>query len=60
MTTRVIVKAHCASTKEVKIIIGALNIASPPIEEHTIQDGQTLEKYVYDERIITVQEVLKK
>ena len=52
MTTSVLVKAHCASTKEVQIhISGVLST--------TLQDGESKEIYAYDDRVIEVKEVEK-
>ena len=55
MTTTVIIKAHCSSDKEVKVIVRDKLTG----EDFTLQDGETAEHYVYDEREISVQEVLK-
>lgn len=57
MTTTVTVLAHLASTKEVKIAV--VGEAGRVIEEFTIQDGETAERFVYDERQIVVREVEK-
>ena len=56
MTTKVIVEACLADTKEVKVSIktGALSV-----EGHTLQDGESGEYYVHDDRVITVKEVEK-
>lgn len=52
MTTTVKVTAHCATTKEVQVhITGQLHA--------TLQDGESIEVYAYDERVIEVKEVLK-
>lgn len=58
MTTTVIIKAHCASTKEVKVAIKD-NVAGVWLENITLQDGETTEHYVYDGREISVQEFTK-
>lgn len=52
MTTTVIIKAHCASAKEVKIDITTGQTG----ETITLQDGETHECYAYDNRRITVYE----
>lgn len=56
MTTTVIIKAHLPSTKEVKILISE---NGNTIEDFTLQDGETAERYVYDGREIVVKEVEK-
>lgn len=56
MTTSVTIKACCANTKEVKIMLTEDNADT---EVTTLQDGESVEKYVYDSRAITVQEVEK-
>lgn len=52
MTTSVIVKACCSSTKEVHVFVSsALHCV--------LQDGETEQLYAYDDREILVKEVLK-
>lgn len=58
MTTTVIVKAHCATTKEVHAAITDTASGSV-IEEIVLQDGESAERVVFDDRVITVREVLK-
>jgi len=53
MTTTVIVKAHCSPDKEVRIT------RTDPEEVTILQDGETFEQVVYDERTISVTEFLK-
>lgn len=57
MTTTVKISAHLSSEKEVRALIrddqGAV------LEELVLQDGETAERYVYDERRIEVREVVK-
>lgn len=56
MTTIVRIGAHLASQKEVVIkVIEGGNI----VEEFTLQDGESAERYVYDDREINVKEVVK-
>jgi hypothetical protein len=55
MTTTVIVHAHCASNKEVKVSIHD----NGNEEVRTLQDGEKAEVYAYDKRVITVLEVEK-
>lgn len=58
MTTTVIVKAHCTNDKEVVVEIkGSYNGLSDAV--FTLQDTQTLEQVVFDDREITVKEVMK-
>lgn len=53
MTSTVRVTAHCHKlTKEVKVHLNQVEVA-------TLQDGETQDFYVYDDREITVKEVLK-
>ena len=62
MTTTVIINAHLDKTKEVRVTIqDHYNSAGIPIiiEEFSLQDGETAERYVYDGREICVQEVGK-
>ena len=56
MTTTVKIDAHCASTKEVAITIAT----DQGNMEVVIQDGEHYETYAYDERVISIQERLKK
>ncbi len=55
MTTTVIVKAHCAADKEVRIYRASKFTGEPCV----IQDGETHEAVVYDDIVITVREVEK-
>ena len=52
MTSTVKVTAHCASTKEVHVEIAGIKA----IEKYTLQDGESKEFYVYDNRIVVVNE----
>lgn len=52
MTTTVKITAHCASNKEVKVQVSGEHFA-------TLQDGESVEAYAYDDRVIEVREVLK-
>lgn len=56
MTTNVIVKAHCASTKEVQFVITDEESFS---EKIILQDGEEVERVIYDNLVITVNEVEK-
>ncbi len=58
MTTTVIIKAHLSTTKEVRVTIND-NVSGTKLEEFTLQDGETAERYVYDGREINVLEVTK-
>ena len=57
MTTTVIIKAHCASEKQVLVCIE--DGAPPRGESFFLQDGEIAERYVYDARVISVLEELK-
>lgn len=56
MTTTVIIAAHHSADKEVRVKITDNGII---VEEFAIQDGEKAERYVYDGREISVQEVVK-
>lgn len=57
MTTKVTVEAHCDDKTEVQFGITTTEHAfDNPIEVVTLQDGESAEKYVYDNRIAIVQE----
>lgn len=58
MTTTVIIKAHCAPEKEVRVSISD-NVTGDSYEEFSLQDGETAERTVYDAREISVMEVVK-
>ncbi len=55
MTSSVKITAHCASTKEVQITV----TTDATGEVYKLQDGQSVEFYVYDDRTVTVREVVK-
>lgn len=58
MTSTVRVLAHCSDDKEV-VIIETDNV-DPSINKRTIiQNGDTYETAIYDNRVVTTQEVLK-
>ena len=56
MTTIVIVKAHCASTEVVQFVITDEESFS---EKIILQDGEEVERVIYDNLVITVSEVEK-
>ncbi len=56
MTTNVVITAHCANTKEVKI---SVTDNGKSVEELTLQDGGSADRTVYDGREISVKEVEK-
>lgn len=56
MTTTVIIKAHVSSDKAVLV---TMHDGTKLVEEFTIQDGETAERYIYDERVITTREFVK-
>lgn len=55
MTTTVKIEAHCSDDKEVSVSINSVQSG----ENHKLQDGEAGEYIVYDDREITVKEVLK-
>ena len=55
MTTTVKVMAHCSSDKQVSVNISSDSGA----ENHVLQDGEEAEYYAYDDRVISVKEVVK-
>jgi hypothetical protein len=56
MTTTVIIKAHVSPDKAVLV---TMHEGTKLVEEFTIQDGETAERYIYDERVITTREFVK-
>jgi hypothetical protein len=56
MTTSVIVKACCSSTKEVHVFVSSAHVC---VLHCILQDGETEQVYAYDDREILVNEVLK-
>lgn len=57
MTTTVVVHAHCADNIEVRITTYE---SLKKLETLTIQDGETADRVVFDDRRIIVSEVYKK
>lgn len=56
MTTTVKIEAHLSREKEVVVEV---NEDGAVIERITLQDGERAERYVYDNREISVREVAK-
>lgn len=56
MTTTVTIAAHLSTEKEVRV---KLTDNGSTTEEFALQDGEKAERYVYDGREISVQEVAK-
>lgn len=56
MTTKVTINAHCASNKDVIVTIAD---AEKVIEVNTLRDGESIERVVYDNKEITVKEVIR-
>ena len=57
MTTIVKIEALCdENTTEVNVII---TDATSVVESYVLQDGESSERYVYDDRVITIKETLK-
>ena len=62
MTTTVVIKAHCASTKHVEAVRAKSSGSNDPdevLERFTLEDGETAERVVYDSIYIAVREVEK-
>lgn len=55
MTSKVTIEAHCSSSKEVHISVAGGYTG----ENRVLQDGESTEFYVYDEREVNVREVEK-
>ena len=55
MTTTVIVHAHCASDKEVIIEMDDIE-SGETLKSQTLQDGETWQDVVFDNRIVSVSE----
>jgi len=58
MTTTVTIDAHCSPSQEVHIVVGTPE-GEIQGECMTLQSGQTAIKYIFDNRIIAITEVLK-
>lgn len=58
MTTTVIVQAHCSSDKEVQVRISD-EATDLVLEAVTLQNGESRQFVVFDDRDLTVREVLK-
>ena len=56
MTSSLKITAHCSSNKQV--VVEIQNTYSGT-ETMFLQDGETVEKSIYDDRILSVKEVLK-
>jgi len=57
VTTSVKVTARCADTIEVYVSVVSEGMKSK--EQHTLQNGESVEVYTYDDRVVTVSEVAK-
>jgi hypothetical protein len=56
MTSVVTISAHCGDAKEVHVVV---TDAGSLVEEFNIANGEKAERYAYDNRVITVKEVVK-
>lgn len=56
MTTQVTVKACCSSEKQVELKITE---GESLVEQLILNDGDEAERFVYDDRVISVKETLK-
>ena len=61
MTTEVIIKAHCSHEKHVIVDVTRTGNVNPdePIDSSTLENGESVTKYAYDDRVISVREVRK-
>jgi hypothetical protein len=61
MTSTVKVTAHCGPTKEVYVgvVVGEIGVPGTPTDVTILQDGETTEKYIYDNRMIVSYERIK-
>lgn len=59
MTSSVIITAHCSEEKEVEVGIAYADGATLKWETTILQNGEFVEKYVYDNRTLHVRERLK-
>jgi hypothetical protein len=58
MTSQVKVSAHCASNKEVAVKVFNV-VTNETIEEFALQDGESREVTIYDDRAVTSYERVK-
>jgi hypothetical protein len=56
MTSTVKIDAHLSDDKEVRIVIANQDQL---VEEFTIQNGESATRYIHDDRVIIVKEMLK-
>ncbi len=56
MTSVVSISAHCGDTKEVHVVV---TDAGSLVEDFHIANGEKAERYAYDDRVISVKEVVK-
>lgn len=56
MTSVVKVAAHCSDNKEVHVVVSR---GDEVVETFVLQNGETKEVYVYDDRVVSTYELLK-
>ena len=56
MTSVVAITAHCSDAKEVHVVV---TDAGSLVEELNLANGEKAERYAYDDRVISVKEVVK-
>lgn len=56
MTTTVKIEAHCSNEKEVEVYV--FDAEDKLTEKFILQDGEKAERFVYDDRMISVRERL--
>lgn len=59
MTSRVVISAHCADSKQVQIIQGGVWNGENREEINTIENGEVKDMVFYDDMVISVREVTK-
>ena len=58
MTTSIKLTAHC-NPETTQVLVRRTNDRLMPVEEILLEDGETFEYYVYDDKVVTVKEVKK-
>ena len=58
MTTSIKLTAHC-NPETTQVLVRRTNDTLMSVEEILLEDGETFEYYVYDDKVVTVKEVKK-
>lgn len=56
MTSTVKITAHCSKDKEVQVKV---TDKGNTVEEFAVQDGESAERHIYDDREVSAKEVVK-